>query len=248
MLFLGGSVKLTVESSPCKVSVDSFLSERAKLLGGFLASPLVAANIQYCQNHYDAHHKEQPNVSVISSCVEQVESTTEEQHTPCPERWLGNRPCRTVGEQLEGRLSLLRWDSEFDSASLNGEFDFLDLPPFPKMVYHGLRNRGRVVSARLVVMDGDRDKRTRDHSLFTFESRQPQTRRRISITAPISTEPRARVAPPGPEPKTIGNGPMKITPPVETFPWAAVPNTRSPIPARRITRPTASSFCKAYTM
>ncbi len=68
------------------------------------------------------------------------------------------------------------------------------------------------------------------------------------MTPPITTERRASHPPPGPEPNTIGNGPMNTTPPVETFPRPVDPRRTRVKPAKIIKTPAVKSFCNAYTV
>lgn len=67
------------------------------------------------------------------------------------------------------------------------------------------------------------------------------------MTAPITTETRARLPPPGPDPKTMGNGPMKTAPPVEAPACVAEPMTISPKPSRTMSRPASKSLRNGYT-
>jgi hypothetical protein len=62
----------------------------------------------------------------------------------------------------------------------------------------------------------------------------------------MTTDTRARNPPPGPEPKTIGKGPMKTTPPVDTDPCPDEPITSRPKPTRKVKNPMRRSFCKVY--
>ena len=51
-------------------------------------------------------------------------------------------------------------------------------------------------------------------------SRQTQVSSTTIMAAPMTTEMRASWSPAGPDPKTIGTGPMNTTPPTETVPLA----------------------------
>jgi hypothetical protein len=68
------------------------------------------------------------------------------------------------------------------------------------------------------------------------------------MTAPMTTDRRANCPPPGPDPNTTGIGPMKMTPPVETFPWLDDPSMTKAAPARIIRSPTPKSLRKLYTL
>jgi len=59
---------------------------------------------------------------------------------------------------------------------------------------------------------------------------------------PITTETRAREGPWGPEPNTIGTGPMKTTPPTDELPWPADPKAISATPAMMARSPRGRSF------
>jgi len=63
----------------------------------------------------------------------------------------------------------------------------------------------------------------------------------------MTTETRARLHPFGPDPKAIGSGPMKMTPPVEPPSWFAEPTNMRPKPTNRINRPAVKSLRNGYT-
>jgi len=77
--------------------------------------------------------------------------------------------------------------------------------------------------------------------------RHPHSIKRATMTAPMTTEIRARLDPLGPDPKAMGNGPMKTTPPTEAPVCVAEPTIISPKPIRKMSRPASKSFCNCYT-
>ena len=67
------------------------------------------------------------------------------------------------------------------------------------------------------------------------------------MTAPMASDTTAKLDPLGPDPKTMGNGPMKMAPPVEVPACANEPTMITPKPSRSINEPASSSLRNGYT-
>ena len=67
------------------------------------------------------------------------------------------------------------------------------------------------------------------------------------MTPPMTTESRAKVAPPGPEPNTIGKGPMKTAPPREALLDPAEPRMTSAKPTKMSRIPSSGRILNPQT-
>lgn len=80
--------------------------------------------------------------------------------------------------------------------------------------------------------------------LLVFDNRQLHRMSKQIMMPPITTDPNARYCPPGPEPNTIGIGPMKTTPPEEKSPCPIEPANIRPNPAMNAKTPSRVSHSR----